>query len=97
MNEMTLPFRHRIRNSNPGGLRPSSLLLVTEAPHNIKDIETKVPMFQSSHVAITMIKILGRFARPPYSACLAEPCNLRSIVCYFCSRGIIDMSIGLYA
>ena len=27
MIEMTLPSRHRIRNSNPGGLRPSSLLL----------------------------------------------------------------------
>ena len=25
MNEMTLPSRHKIRNSNPGGLRPSSL------------------------------------------------------------------------
>ena len=25
MNEMTLPSRHRIRNSNPGGLRPSIL------------------------------------------------------------------------
>ena len=25
--EMTLPSRHRIRNSNPGGLRPSSLPL----------------------------------------------------------------------
>ena len=27
MNEMTLSSRHRIRNSNPGGLKPSSLLL----------------------------------------------------------------------
>ena len=27
MNEMTLPSRHRIRNSNSGGLRPSSLPL----------------------------------------------------------------------
>ena len=27
MNEITLPFRHRIRNSSPDGLRPSSLLL----------------------------------------------------------------------
>ena len=27
MNEMTLPSRHMIRNSNPGGLRPSSLPL----------------------------------------------------------------------
>ena len=27
MNEMTLPFRHWIRNSNPAGLRPTSLLL----------------------------------------------------------------------
>ena len=25
MNEMTLPSRHRIRNSDPGGLRPSTL------------------------------------------------------------------------
>ena len=28
MNEMTLPFRHRIRNSNAGGLRLSSLPLI---------------------------------------------------------------------
>ena len=42
MIEMTLSSRHRIRNSNPGGLRPSTLplghggryLSVTEAPHN---------------------------------------------------------------
>ena len=27
MNEMTLPSRHRIRNSYPGGLRPSTLPL----------------------------------------------------------------------
>ena len=27
MNEMTLPFRHRIRNSGPGGLRPNTLPL----------------------------------------------------------------------
>ena len=27
MNEMTLPSRHMIRNSNPGGLRPSTLPL----------------------------------------------------------------------
>ena len=34
MNEMTLSSRHKIRNSSPGGLRPSTLLSVTEAPHN---------------------------------------------------------------
>ena len=27
MNEMTLPFRHMIQNSSPGGLRPSMLPL----------------------------------------------------------------------
>ena len=27
MSEMTLPSRHKIRNSNPGGLRPSTLPL----------------------------------------------------------------------
>ena len=27
MNEMTPPSRHRIQNSNPGGLRPSTLPL----------------------------------------------------------------------
>ena len=32
--EMTLPSWHRIRNSNPGGLRPS-----TEAPHNAEFYE----------------------------------------------------------
>ena len=36
MSEMTLPTRHRIRNSNSGGLRPSTRPLVTEAPHNTK-------------------------------------------------------------
>ena len=36
MSEMTLPSRHRIQNSNHGGLRPSTLLLVTEVPHTTK-------------------------------------------------------------
>ena len=36
MNEMTLPFRQKIRNSRPGGLRPSTHLMVTESPHNIE-------------------------------------------------------------
>ena len=27
MNEMTVPSRHRIRNSSPGGLRPNTLPL----------------------------------------------------------------------
>ena len=37
MNEMTLPYRHRIRNLSPGGLRRSTRYLsVTEAPHNIE-------------------------------------------------------------
>ena len=31
---MTLSSRHMIRNSSPGGPRPSSYLSVTEAPHN---------------------------------------------------------------
>ena len=30
MSEMTLPSRHRIRNSNPGGLRPSTTVHVHE-------------------------------------------------------------------
>ena len=34
MIEMTLSSRHRIRNSSPGGLRPSTLFSVTEAPRN---------------------------------------------------------------
>ena len=34
MNEMTLPSRHRIRNSNPGGRRPSTLPLGHGGPHN---------------------------------------------------------------
>ena len=34
--DMTLPYSRRMRNSNPGGLRPSTLPLVTEAPHNIE-------------------------------------------------------------
>ena len=37
MNEKTLPYRHRIRNSSPGSLRPSTVYLsVTEAPYNIE-------------------------------------------------------------
>ena len=36
MNEMTLPSRHRIRNSSPGGLRPSTLPLGHwRSPQNI--------------------------------------------------------------
>ena len=35
MIEMTLSSRHRIRNSSPGGLRPSMLPLGHGAPHNI--------------------------------------------------------------
>ena len=35
---MTLPSRQRIRNSGPGGLRPSTYFLVTEAPHNIESL-----------------------------------------------------------
>ena len=38
MNEVTLPFRHRIRNSSAGDLMPSTLS-VTEAPHNIKSLQ----------------------------------------------------------
>ena len=37
MDKMTLPSRHRIRNSSPGGLRPSTLPLRhggSSAPHN---------------------------------------------------------------
>ena len=40
MREMTLPCRHRIRNSNPGGLRPS-YLSVSEAPHNIESLRVR--------------------------------------------------------
>ena len=39
MSEMTLSSRHRICNSNPGGLRQSILLLGHEAPHNTKFYE----------------------------------------------------------
>ena len=34
MHEMTLPSGHKIRNSSIGGLTPSTLLSVTEVPHN---------------------------------------------------------------
>ena len=40
MNEMTLPSRHRIQNSNSGGLR-SSTLPVTGAPHNIESFTSE--------------------------------------------------------
>ena len=37
MSEMTLPPRHRIRNSSPAGLRPSTLLLGHEgSPQNFE-------------------------------------------------------------
>ena len=39
MSEMTLPSRHRTRNSNPGGLRPSMLPVGHEAPHNTEFYE----------------------------------------------------------
>ena len=45
MNEMTLPSRHRIRNSSPSGLRPSTLLQVTEAPHNIESTSERRSIF----------------------------------------------------
>ena len=35
MNELTLPSRHIIRNSSPGGLRPSTVM---EAPYNIESL-----------------------------------------------------------
>ena len=38
MSQMTRPSRHRIRHSNPGGLRPSSLLLSHRGPHNIESL-----------------------------------------------------------
>ena len=44
MIEMTLSSRHRIRNSSPGGLRPSNLS-VTEAPHNTAATEAVAKMF----------------------------------------------------
>ena len=38
MNTMTLPSRHRIRNSSPGGLRPSTLPLDHGGSRNIKSL-----------------------------------------------------------
>ena len=35
INETTLPSRHKIRNSSPGGLRLRTLSL-TEVPHNLE-------------------------------------------------------------
>ena len=45
---MTLPSRHRIRNSSPGGLRPSTLPLShggSSAPHNLRspDFSSRPP------------------------------------------------------
>ena len=39
MDEMTLSSRHRIQNSSPGGLRPSTLPPVTEAPHDTESLQ----------------------------------------------------------
>ena len=39
MSEMTLPSRHTIQNSNPGGLNRARYLSVTEAPHNTEFYE----------------------------------------------------------
>ena len=38
MHDMTPPSRHMIRNSNPGGLMPSSLHL-GPGPHNIEYLQ----------------------------------------------------------
>ena len=38
-NEMTLPSRHKIRNSSPGGLRPSTLPLGHGGSHNIESLQ----------------------------------------------------------
>ena len=43
--EVTLPSRHRIRNSSPGALRPSTLLLShggSNAPHNTYECSLRV-------------------------------------------------------
>ena len=39
MSEMTLPSSHMIRNSHPGGLRPSTLPLGHGGSHNTKFYE----------------------------------------------------------
>ena len=36
MNEITLPSKHKIRNSSPGGL--GRVRYLSEAPHNIKSL-----------------------------------------------------------
>ena len=41
INEMKLPFRHRVRNSSPGGLRPCMLLSVTGDPHNVESLRVR--------------------------------------------------------
>ena len=45
INKITLPSRHRIRNSSPGGLRPSTLPLShggSSAPHNTYEWSLRV-------------------------------------------------------
>ena len=41
MSEMTLPSRHRTRNSNPGGLRPSTLPLGHRRPPTILSLRVE--------------------------------------------------------
>ena len=48
MREMTLPSRHRIRNSNPGGLRPSMLPLGHGgSPRSIRQVASQ-PYYNKS-------------------------------------------------
>ena len=73
INYMPLPSRHRIRNSIPGGLGPSTLSLGQDAPHNIESLrvrgknlcffETKIPERGSSPISETWGAHMWRFAK----------------------------------
>ena len=65
MNEMTLPSRHRNRNSSPGGLRPSTLILGHGGPsvpcqHFQID---RITWFQIYKTAFFLLAILCLFFR----------------------------------
>ena len=49
MNEMTLPSRHRIKNSSPGGLVRARYLSAMEVPHNIEHQIQLIEMLHNGH------------------------------------------------
>ena len=62
MSEMTLPFRHKIRNSNPEGLRPSTLPLGHRDSPRVDGEETF--LFSVQQAGVWALNISERQAGP---------------------------------